>query len=84
MARPGRPKKVRPQDNALPFPPETSRIVWFGRMESVVLTEDGRRSVFVGGTLIGSFGRKDRPVRIATSSRRDSSDLLEGIIPPHP
>lgn len=49
----------------LPFPPETTKSVWFGRMESVLITDDGRRSVFVGGTLIGSFGPRDRALRNA-------------------
>lgn len=49
----------------LAFPPPSCAYHWFSRGGCVLRGEDDERRVFVGGTLIGTFGPRERPVRNA-------------------
>ena len=49
----------------LAFPPPSCAYHWFSRGGCVLRGEGDERRVFVGGTLIGTFGPRERPVRNA-------------------
>ena len=54
-----------PTSLMLPLAPPPSNHFWFSGVGCVVEEAEGYRHVFVGGTLIGSFGPKDRAARNA-------------------